>query len=278
MAILSGPIVTPGRSQGGRLVTTTHPELRLTGTEFDACWELLGLPERPTALELPSPGRTHRERRRVLAGVLAGLCRRGLARPGQTRPHPVIAEHLGLLARPRYEIDLRLGGGRVALGAVGADGRGVVAAKQGDQVWTVGMRAGEVVPRLVGLIGPMRPGVIRPVNIPADALDEALRAAGPRRSVWAVADELAVRGVPRADAAALAHSFSEVRDIGQLAVTGIVEGRRHDGPWALGFHLGGSGWIGTVRRASPSGTAVSVFPLDSSRAAARLTQLVDHTR
>lgn len=245
-------------------------ELRLSAVEFDACWELLGLGERPAALGLPSPGRTHTERRKLLIGVLDGLRRRGLA---SDRPHPVIADVLGVLAHPRHEIDLRLGGGRTALAAI-AGNRGVVVARQGDQVWAAGLRAAEVVPRLVGFLGPMRPGAVRPVNIPADALDEALRLAGPRRSVWAVADELTLRGVPRADAASLARAFDEVRDFGQLSVSGIVEGRRRRAPWSCGFHRSGTGWVATVRSAAPSGTTVSVFPVDAGRLAMRLEDVL----
>ena len=245
-------------------------ELRLTAVEFDACWELLGLGERPAALSLPSPGRTHTERRRVLDAVLDGLRRRGLA---SDRPHPVIADLMGLLARPRHEIDLRLSGGRSALGAI-AGNLGVVVARQGEQVWTVGLRAAEVVPRLVSFAGSMQPAVLRPVNIPADALDEALRVAAPRRSMWAVADELTVRGVPRADAASLARAFTEVHDLGQLSVTGIVEGRRRPAPWCCGFHRTGTGWVATVRSAAPSGTTVSVFPVDAGRLAMRLDDVL----
>lgn len=241
-------------------------EVRLTAVEFDACWELLGLGERPAALSLPSPGRTHTERRRVLEGVLDGLRRRALA---SDRPHPVIADMLGLLARPRHEIDLRLNGGRSALGAI-AGNRGVVVARQGEHVWAVGLRAAEVGPRLVGFVGPMTPAVLRPVNIPADALDEALRVAAPRRSVWAVADELSLRGVPRADATSLARAFTEVHDPGQLSVTEIVEGRRRPAPWCCGLHRTDTGWVATVRSAAPSGTTVSVLPVDSGRLAMRL--------
>lgn len=259
---------TPGRPR----------ELRLSEVEFDACWELLGLGERPGGWILPSPGRTHTERRRVLDGVLDGLRRRDLARD---RPHPMVADLLEVLARPRQEIDLLLGGGRSARAAI-AGGRAVVAARHGGQVWTVRMRPAEVVPRLVALVGPMTPGVVRPVNIPAGVLDEALRAAGPRRSVWAVADELASRGVPKADATGLARAFGEVHDIGQLGVSGIVEGRRHPGPWAIGFHRADSGWIGTVRRPEPcghdGGGSVSVFPLDAPRLATRLDQLLGASR
>lgn len=244
--------------------------LRLSAVEFDACWELLGLGERPASLSLPSPGRTHTERRLVLNHVLEGLRRRGLA---SDRPHPVIATLLTTLARPRYEIDLGLSGGRSAFGAI-AGNRGVVVARQGEQVWMAGLRAAEVVPRLVGFAGPMHPAALRPVNIPADALDEALGVAAPRRSVWAVADELAQRGVPRADAASLARAFTEVHDLGQLSVTGVVEGRRRPAPWCCGFHRTGTGWVATVRGAAPSGTVVSVFPVDAGRLAMRLDDVL----
>jgi hypothetical protein len=245
--------------------------IRLDAVEFDACWELLGLGDRPAALALPSPGRTHTERRALLAAVLDRLAARGLA--DGRRPHRHLAELFGLLARPRHEIELHLSGGRTGLAAI-AGQRGVVVTRGGDDMRIVGVRAAEALPRLVGMVGPITPAAVRPVNIPAPALDRALRTAG---DVWAVADELAAHRVPKADASALARAFERVHELGQFSVTGTVEGRRYRGPWAVGVHRADSGWVGSVRSGRPAAT-LSVFPVTADRLTARLADLVQRTR
>ena len=53
----------------------------LSGVEFDVVWESLGLGPTPVVLNLPSPGRTHTERRHIVAGALSDLRCRGLAGP-----------------------------------------------------------------------------------------------------------------------------------------------------------------------------------------------------
>ncbi|HEX4252165.1 MAG TPA: ESX secretion-associated protein EspG, partial [Pseudonocardia sp.] len=50
----------------------------LTAVEFDVLWEWLGLGATPVVLRLDSPGRTHTERRGIVATGWQGLRLRGL--------------------------------------------------------------------------------------------------------------------------------------------------------------------------------------------------------
>lgn len=259
-------------------------ELWLSVVEFDALWELLGLGERPSVLALPSPGRTADERRRLLAGVLDQLRSRGLAPRGPgRRPHRWVAELLDVLARPRHLLDLHLGSERiderVALAGVAGE-RAALAGRHGDQVWVVRMSAASVVAAMVDMLGPVGAGVGRPVTVPADCLDAACRtaAADPGGSLWTVADQLCALGVTRQDAASLARAYTGIRSVAQFSTTGIIEGRRHPGPWTVGVHQTASGHFSTVRRPGPAGTDVTIAPTDPLRLNRQLTELLRATR
>ena len=102
----------------------------LSAVEFDVVWRGLGLGAPPVVLQLPSPGRTHRERRRVEAEVWATLRDRGLG-PGSD-----LAQLLGLLAAPSPRVEVRAWGTstrRAVIAAIGSDG-GVVARRHDDTV------------------------------------------------------------------------------------------------------------------------------------------------
>ncbi|BBG04485.1 MULTISPECIES: ESX secretion-associated protein EspG [Pseudonocardia] len=98
----------------------------LSAAEFDVVWERLGLGATPSALSVPSPGRSADERTRGVAGVVAALRGRGLA--GPDGPAPGLVHLLTLLARPerRLEVRARFGSVLRAVAADNADG-GVLA-------------------------------------------------------------------------------------------------------------------------------------------------------
>lgn len=255
-------------------------ELRLSAVEFDGLWEILGLGERPAGLALPSPGRTEAERRRILNQVLEELRRRGLAvRQVRGLPHRWVAELLGTLARPRRTVELHVSGGRVALAALAGD-RATLAARHGDQVWAVSLPPDRLVPSLIGLLGEIKPGVARPVNVAAEVFDAAREAAGQDTSwsEWTVADELSSRGVARNEASSLARSFAGVRMVAQFTTHGTVEGRERPGPWAVGVHRGETGHFVSVRRPGEVGDSISVAPVDAPRLIRHLVELLRATR
>ena len=58
----------------------------LSTLEFDVLWESERLPRKHVALDVPSPGRTHSERARLVAGAMAGLRGRGLVEGDRAMP------------------------------------------------------------------------------------------------------------------------------------------------------------------------------------------------
>jgi EspG family len=195
--------------------------LRLLGVEFDACWEMLGLGERPPTVALPSPGRTLAERRRLLDSVLDALRRRGLADgSGLDRR---VAGLLRLLAHPDYQLDLRLfshsAGSLVAIGAV-AGGYGVLLSQQADHISIRPARPAQMVIEVVGLVGPMAAAVGRTVNLPAEIFDTARQMAADG-TLWTMADHLVELGIPRLDASSCVHMCTGALTYGQLALCSI---------------------------------------------------------
>lgn len=268
---MSAPAVASASSQPAR-----PPVVRLSAVEFDACWELLGLGDPPLTLELPSPGRTWAERHLVLTGVLAALARRGLVE--RSAPSAAVAGPLRLLARPDYQLDLRLSGPDgpvICIGAV-AGGRGVRLVQDGDQLRLTPIRPAELVAATIEPIGPMRAGLGRPVNIPAGVFDAAQRATTDGK-LWTMADELVARGVPRLDAASWVRMCSGIRSVGQLGSTVSVAGPPRFGPWAIGFQRTEAGHFLQLRRPGRDGASVSVCPVDGPRLARLATELLAAT-
>jgi hypothetical protein len=105
----------------------------LSTVEFDVAWEALGLGHTPVVLNIPSPGRTHTERRRLVADAWAAMRHRGLADTAGTDPG--LGRLLRRLARPAARIELRAWGA-VPLRAVAAGDaeEGVLARRRGDTV------------------------------------------------------------------------------------------------------------------------------------------------
>lgn len=116
------------------MLETARSTDHLLGTaEFDVVWEHLGLGATPVVLRLPSPGRTHAERREIEAVCWSSLRGRGLAGPDHLDAG--LADLLRALAAPAQRLELRswLGRGVRAL-AAGHDGTGVLAVRHDDAV------------------------------------------------------------------------------------------------------------------------------------------------
>src|SRR5262249_32446116 len=139
-------------------------------------------------------------------------------------------------------LDLRLSTGLLALGA--ADGRHgavlVTDARPGSGIQVLPVPGARVAATLVGLVGTLTAGRARPVNLPAEILDDARRATRDG-SYWTLADRLVDRGVNRADANSFARMCTGITADGRLgaltrghtADRGVVE---HRGPWVVVFH------------------------------------------
>lgn len=100
--------------------------------------EHLGIETAPVVLRVPSPGRTHADRARLVAAAWRGLERRGLG--SGSDPAPALADHLAVLARPDREVDGRLWLGERPLRvlAAAAEDRAVLAVLSGPDITLTG--------------------------------------------------------------------------------------------------------------------------------------------
>jgi EspG family len=250
-------------------------EVRLSAVEMDACWEMLRLGDTPLTLTLPSPGRSYAERDQILAEVLTQLQYRGLGT--RSGPNDLVARPLRLLARPDYQVDLRLGGDPygeiIGIGAVAGE-QAVVVFRRDELIRIMPVRPAQVVAALLGVVGQIRPGAGRPVNIPADIYDDARRATTDN-NLWTMADELVARDVPRLDASSWVRMCTGVRAFGQLGSAFWPEGVQRFGPWVIGFHRAESGHFLQLRRPGVAGgCTVTVCPVEASRLYHLVTELL----
>ncbi len=142
----------------------------LSAVELDVVWDGLGLGPTPAVLRLDSPGRTHSERRRVVADAWARLRARGLADP--RGPEPELDRLLRLLAAPTERVELRAWG-RTTVRAVAAahDGTGALARRRGDAV--VLQPCASLPAAVVDLLPAAPPGPGRAARVPTAALTAA---------------------------------------------------------------------------------------------------------
>lgn len=255
----------------------------LSTTELLACWHHLGLARPPVTLELGHlGGGTERERQRLRDMTFAGLRQRRLA--DQDGPCAQLAGALRLLADPGRAADIRLRGSYGELVAHGAMAgqHGVVVARSfgpDNRIGVLATTASNVPAALVGLAGPLAAGPARPVNIPAEALDKAIRAtlAGPDPSShWQLADQLVALGVDRSDANSLARMCTGITGGGQLGATAYLDGVPRRAPWMVAFHRGAVGDFLQLRPPPrPNGHAtVTVSPVTPDRLLGHLEDLL----
>jgi hypothetical protein len=256
-------------SEPGPVLDPTDPPRRvLTAVEFDVLWERLGLGPTPVVLRLESPGRTHAERRAIVAAGWQALRDRGLA--GPSGPEPELARLLHLLARPAVQLELRGRWGReVRAMAAGQPGTGGLAVRQDA---TVALTPCNSLPAgLLGVLPPAGAGHGRACTVPSDALSAAL--AGPvdqRRAA------LVARDVPPDDAALLTRMLEGAESRAQLVALaadrwGVL--RRHGG--VLTVVDGPRGRYLLTRTTGEDGVDwATVAPTDDRRLRLRLAELL----
>lgn len=252
-----------------------HPGRRvLTAVEFDVLWEWLGLGATPVVLRLSSPGRTHEERRRIVAAGWDGLRKRGLADLDGADPEIVRAMHL--LAAPTEQVELRMRLGReLRVLAAGRGGAAALAVRQ-DETVTLGGSTDPVAAAL-GALPPEPAGPGGSVTLPSSDLESATgRAAGPH----GVAEALVARGVPACDAALLDGVLRAGTRRGQLSVLAAD-------PWGvLHRHRKVLGLVDTMRgrylmHREPSADGIewtTLAPVDLVRLRHRVRLLLDEAR
>jgi EspG family len=254
-----------------------EPEwLSLSAAEFDVCWEYQKLGETPLMLELPSPGRNWEERRHIAGQVLESLRGRGLADNAGLRQD--IADQMGLLHAFSWSVDLRLIADHLthAIGAV-AGTRGVLCAREGDEVYLASVPDYAVIPNLVALAGDTPTGTGDTINVRADVLDAALAAAqGDQHSF---ADELIRLGEPGADARTLARLWAAGGWCGQFGVTVTDRaGAPRRSSRVVGFFDTPDGRYLQLRRNSYTGLMSIVTPADKRKLITSVEELLHETR
>lgn len=247
----------------------------VTVSEFEVCWDLLGLGETPWQLDPPRSGLTDTERAMVITTAMKGLSGRGLA-VGR-RPGLVVDEHLRRLARPQWSIDTRYVGTSTVSAVAAAQGsRCTVAVRHDTEIALLDLPSDDAVDALLDLPGPAAPGPGRDVRVPSAVLDAARRFAttDQRRFV----EELTAGGLSHADAVLLAAMCRDVRMRGQLgATTSANDGTRlRRAPHVIGFHATPQGRFWQVRRTERGAPMVTVGPAPRARMRAELAELLEH--
>jgi hypothetical protein len=240
----------------------------LSVTEFDVAWDGLGLGPSPVVLRLPSPGRTHTERRHIEARCWAGLRARGLA--GRCGLTPAADRLLRLLAAPDRRLELRaFWDTEIRAVAAGLGDDGVLALRHGDAV--VLAPCASLPSAVAGALPPGYPGSGRTANVPTAALTAAVA----RPSGAGLRADLVDRGVDPAEAGLAARMLDGVRrraQVSALAADRFGVLRRCREP--LGVMDGPRGRYLVTRSRDDGGDWTTITPTDDRRLRHRLTELL----
>ena len=240
----------------------------LSLTEFDVVWRALGLGAPPVVLQLPSPGRTHKERRRIEAEVWTALRERGLA--DVAGPEPALDRSLRLLATPSLRVEVRAWGALTVRAAMADADDGVLARRQDEAVV---LEACTSIPgAVVGLLTSSPAGPGQAATVPGAQLEAALR----RPAGAGLRADLVDRGVDREQAGLMARMLHGIDGRAQIAVLvpdrwGVL--KRSDGLVELLAAPRGRYMMTRTRNAD--GTSwTSVAPVDDRRLRQRLAELL----
>ncbi|MGW3472475.1 ESX secretion-associated protein EspG [Saccharopolyspora sp. NPDC000995] len=256
-------------------VTDTGRQLHLSALEFDVLIEHLGLETMPLVLKIPSPGRTHSERAKLVESAWRSLGSRELGRP--TRLDPELEWMLRLLARPCREVDGRIWlrrSVRVLAASDAESEHAVLVVKDGD---TFGLRlaAASGLPReAVSVLPTLPPGPGRSVSVRSGDLDGAAADAGD--NVEQLQSALQRRGIRPDDAEILMSMAAGVDARGQFGAAARNRfGRRVRAGRVIGFFDTAHGRYAQLRRESPSGEMWStVAPVDTRRLIGHVNELL----
>lgn len=189
---------------------TGGPAAVLSAVEFDVVWEALGLGPTPVVLQLASPGRTHTERRRIVA------CARTALREREPAWQFDVEQFLRLLACSAARVELRAWGRTTVRAVVGAgpDGTGVLARRRDAGV--VLEPCTSLPSAVVGLLPRAAAGPGRATVVPT----AALAAAGARPSGAGLRSDLIDHGAEPDEAgpaARMLHGIDGRAQVGVLA-------------------------------------------------------------
>ncbi|TVT03424.1 ESX secretion-associated protein EspG [Amycolatopsis bartoniae] len=246
----------------------------LSTLEFDVLWEAERLPPPHPALRVPSPGRTHTERRALVAKAWESLGARGLARGD--RASAELVDRLNLLAQPKVSIDVWVWTAREIKGLAVSTGRqALLAVVERDEVWLIPARDTSLPESAVSVAGELPAGVGRSVSVPHHVLRAAdADAKGePKALVTALAD----RGVELSEAQELAGMMVGLTARGQFGVERLGrDGAMHRAGRVIGFSDTDAGRYLVQLGAGGDGRDwVTVTPADNQLLATRLWELLD---
>jgi len=216
----------------------------LSKLEFDVLWEHEKLPAKHEALTVPSPGRTHTERRQLVAKAFADLEERGLA--DRERATPELLDRLNLLAYPQLAIDSWVWTDhRISSLAVVGGSAALLAAIDGAEVWLIPARETAIAEAAVSIAGDVVAGPGLSVSVPTDVL--AAADAEARGNVREFSASLTRSGVSGSDAKTLADMVRDMNVRGQFCVNRVQRDQRmvradrvvafHDTPRGRYVHL-----------------------------------------
>ncbi|HEX4722656.1 MAG TPA: ESX secretion-associated protein EspG [Pseudonocardiaceae bacterium] len=249
----------------------TEP-IAISAVEFDVLWEHLRLTEMPLVLRVPSPGRTHAERRELIASAWQSLSRRGLCH--RLSVDDRLANLLRLLESPDQEIDGRFGatkGVRLLVAAAADEAVFALLTKHGltlSEIPVTGL-AREALAALPHV--PAGPG--ESITVRAADLDAAATRA-PDADAFEVA--LHQRGLSPRDATTLRRMLGNVRRQGQFGASARTRnGHRRRAPHVIGFFDTEAGRYLQLRQTTADGVEWStISPADTRLLTTQLADLL----
>lgn len=246
----------------------------LSALEFDVLWESERLPDRHVAIDVPSPGRTHTERRELVVKAWDALEQRGLAERGRATSD--LADQLALLASPTISIDCWIASTREIRGvAVSSGRRALLGVVDSGEVWLIPARDTALAEAAVSIAGQLPPGRGRSVSVPHDVLAAADAEADsdPERLIMCLANH----GVPLSQAQTLAGMFAGIRVRGQFGARRRGRDRQtHIADRVVAFHDTHLGrFVYLVKPNSNGERWDTVAPADNHRIATCIYELLD---
>jgi hypothetical protein len=247
----------------------------LSALEFDVLWEHERFPRRHAALDVPSPGRTHTERAKLVEEVWASLARKGLAE--NRRPVPELLDSLALLADPGRSVDAWVWTDReISALAVAAGSNALLGVVDGAEVWLIPARDSSLAEAAVSVAGAAAAGAGQSVSLPTQIL----------RDADAYADGSADRliehlqregGLAYSQARLLAAMFDGMTLRGQFGAERTERDRRvRRAGRVVAFHDTGHGrYLHLVRPSSDGRPWSTVAPADNHRLAECVWELLE---
>lgn len=249
----------------------------LSTLEFDVLWESERLPRGHVALDVPSPGRTHSERARLLEQAWQTLAERGLA--NGDRAVPELADWLNLLANPQVSIDSWVWTDHeIKSLAVTAGTQGLLAVVEPAEVWLIPARDTAIAEAAVSVAGVLPAGRGHSISVATAVLHAAdARAHGDPQALAALLREA---GVAPVDAQGLAAMLAGMGTRGQFG----VEVRQRDqrmlrADRIVAFHDTPEGRYAYLTRHNTDGrTWSTITPADNTLLATCVRELLDEVR